>query len=67
MAAALLEEVAKPVRADDVSHEVQASIGIALFPHHATDASALLRIADQAMYQAKEAGKACCRFYDRTD
>jgi GGDEF domain-containing protein len=35
---------------------VQASIGIALFPEHAADACGLLEQADQAMYQAKQAG-----------
>lgn len=32
------------------------SIGVALYPTHASDASALLRSADAAMYQAKRAG-----------
>jgi diguanylate cyclase (GGDEF)-like protein/PAS domain S-box-containing protein len=41
------------------SHEVHvtASIGIASFPEHATDAATLLRCADAAMYQAKAAGR----------
>ncbi len=34
-----------------------ASVGIAVFPTHATDASALLRCADHAMYRAKQLGK----------
>jgi GGDEF domain-containing protein len=32
------------------------SIGVALYPNHATDAPGLLRMADAAMYQAKRAG-----------
>jgi diguanylate cyclase (GGDEF)-like protein len=35
--------------------EVEASIGIALFPEHGTDVDTLLRHADVAMYQSKEA------------
>jgi diguanylate cyclase (GGDEF)-like protein len=35
--------------------EVEASIGIAIFPEHGTDADTLLRHADVAMYQSKEA------------
>ncbi len=35
--------------------EVEASIGIALFPDHGTDADTLLRHADVAMYLSKEA------------
>jgi diguanylate cyclase (GGDEF)-like protein len=35
--------------------EVEASIGIAMFPEHGTDVDTLLRHADVAMYQSKEA------------
>jgi diguanylate cyclase (GGDEF)-like protein/PAS domain S-box-containing protein len=37
---------------------VTASIGIAMFPGHATDADSLLRHADAAMYRAKYTGRA---------
>lgn len=33
------------------------SIGVAAFPEHATDASGLVRAADDALYQAKKAGR----------
>ncbi|MGH7789756.1 MAG: diguanylate cyclase [Candidatus Binatia bacterium] len=36
---------------------VTASVGIAVFPDHAQDANALLRLADQAMYAVKRARK----------
>ncbi|MBM7060109.1 diguanylate cyclase [Pseudomonas sp. UL073] len=36
---------------------VTQSIGIALFPEHADNAEALLKAADSAMYQAKQAGR----------
>ncbi len=36
--------------------QLEESIGVALYPTHASDASALLRAADAAMYQAKRAG-----------
>jgi diguanylate cyclase (GGDEF)-like protein len=36
--------------------EIRASIGIALFPHHADTVEALLAAADRAMYQAKRSG-----------
>ncbi|KAF1710341.1 hypothetical protein CSC70_06525 [Pseudoxanthomonas kalamensis DSM 18571] len=41
------------------------SIGIALFPEDASDASTLMKNGDIAMYQAKLAGKNCYRFYSR--
>ena len=36
---------------------VTASFGVALYPTHADDAEALVRVADDALYQAKEAGR----------
>jgi len=41
-----------------------ASLGISIYPDHASDASALIRIADKAMYHAKQAGRNTYRFYD---
>lgn len=36
---------------------VTASIGISLFPHHARDREALMKCADIALYEAKDAGR----------
>ncbi len=38
----------------EVALDLEASIGIALYPDHATDADSLMQRADVAMYQAKE-------------
>lgn len=40
---------------------ISASVGCALFPDDAAGGEALLDLADQAMYQAKQAGKNCVR------
>ena len=48
-------------------HRVSASIGIALFPDHATDEANLLAAADLAMYQAKEAGRGRWHLYSPND
>jgi diguanylate cyclase len=37
------------------------SVGIALSPDHGTDAETLLALADAALYEAKFAGRSCCR------
>ncbi len=42
-----------PIDIDEISLEMSASIGIALFPEHGTDSHELLRCADVAMYHAK--------------
>lgn len=59
----LLEVIAQPYVADDREMHVTASIGITVFPFDDNDVASLLRNADTAMYQAKEAGKNTFRFY----
>lgn len=39
------------------------SMGIRVFPDHGTDSGLLLRLADNAMYEAKEAGRNTLRFH----
>ena len=39
------------------------SLGISIFPDHARDAAHLLRLADKAMYEAKQSGRNTYRFY----
>jgi diguanylate cyclase (GGDEF)-like protein len=53
---AMLRALEQPFLSDDHALEVTASIGIAAFPDHATDAETLLRRADVAMYAAKRTG-----------
>ncbi len=61
VAGKLLGEMARPIAANGRSHVVTASIGIAVFPAHGSDATALLRHADAAMYLAKQGGRNCYR------
>jgi diguanylate cyclase (GGDEF)-like protein len=67
VAAALARELAaslaEPVRIDGVSVEVSASVGVAMAPVDAEDASGLLKRADVAMYAAKANGGGV-RLYD---
>ncbi len=61
----LLEVVAEPVRIKGVELKVSASIGVAWYPQQDNlDADQLLRQADQAMYQAKQAGKDRYQLFD---
>ena len=48
------EALRAPFDLDGTEVYVSASIGIALFPHHATDAAELLTCADAAMYRSKK-------------
>ncbi|MEU8340085.1 bifunctional diguanylate cyclase/phosphodiesterase [Spirillospora sp. NPDC048832] len=55
VAARLRAALSEPVRLDGMSFDLEASVGIALFPDHAPDFELLLQRADVAMYNAKEA------------
>lgn len=52
-----------PFRFEGRSLRLTTSVGIAMYPHHATEQDELIAHADAAMYQAKEAGKNVWRVY----
>ncbi|MDA2804352.1 putative bifunctional diguanylate cyclase/phosphodiesterase [Nocardiopsis suaedae] len=55
VAARLRVALAEPVRLDGMDFDLEASVGIALYPNHAPDFELLMQRADVAMYVAKEA------------
>jgi diguanylate cyclase (GGDEF)-like protein/PAS domain S-box-containing protein len=61
----LLETIEQPVQFEDRTISVSASIGIAL-ANDDTDADALLRNADVAMYSSKRNGKGRVRLFDES-
>ncbi len=67
-AEALAERVVRavsqiPFRFEGQNFRLTTSLGIALYPEHATSSEELIAHADAAMYQAKEAGKNAWRTY----
>ena len=63
----LLLEIVRPIHINiddqiDIA-TVSASIGVTLFPSDNSEPEVLLQHADQAMYQAKQAGKSTYRTY----
>jgi diguanylate cyclase (GGDEF)-like protein len=54
VAARLRAAVAEPIRMDGMSFDIEASVGIALFPDDASGFELLMQHADVAMYLAKE-------------
>ncbi|WP_295436113.1 PAS domain S-box protein [uncultured Thiodictyon sp.] len=61
----LLVAAAQPVQLGDLVLQVSASLGVTFYPQaDDIDAEQLLRQADQAMYQAKLAGKGRYHFFD---
>jgi EAL domain-containing protein (putative c-di-GMP-specific phosphodiesterase class I) len=63
----LLESAALPVQLGELRLQVSASLGVTYYPQELDiDADQLLRQADQAMYQAKVAGKNRFHVFDAT-
>lgn len=59
----LIESIEQAIKIDEQEVFISASIGIALAPTDARDATELLRYADIALYEAKAAGRNTWRFY----
>ena len=60
----MLSVIATPIQIESQAIALSASMGIALFPQHDTNAGSLLRHAFQAMLTAKESGRGGYRFFD---
>jgi diguanylate cyclase (GGDEF)-like protein len=61
----ILFQLSQPLQLSFAQIKVSASIGIAIYPHDATDSSALLKQADKQMYLAKQHGKNGYSFTER--
>ena len=59
----MIKELARPVEIGGHEIHVTPSIGISHYPNDATDVQQLLKHADNAMYQAKDAGRNTVRFF----
>jgi diguanylate cyclase (GGDEF)-like protein len=58
----LLAALRSPCVVEDHPLYVSASIGLALYPHHADTAEALMQRADVAMYRAKQERSGCALY-----
>jgi diguanylate cyclase (GGDEF)-like protein len=63
LARRLQSAIAADVLIDKSGVRVTASMGVALYPRDGIDMETLLKRADMALYQAKEAGRRCHRFF----
>jgi diguanylate cyclase (GGDEF)-like protein/PAS domain S-box-containing protein len=63
IASRLLETLLPPMQLGAKLVPVSASIGVSIYPDNAGDIDGLLKHADAAMYQAKQAGRSTYRFF----
>ncbi|NHN35030.1 bifunctional diguanylate cyclase/phosphodiesterase [Paenibacillus agricola] len=61
----ILETLAQPFKIINQEFIITASIGISLYPDDANDQELLVKLADQAMYDAKAKGKNRFHFYNQ--
>ncbi|MBL8270374.1 putative bifunctional diguanylate cyclase/phosphodiesterase [Steroidobacter sp.] len=64
LATRLLASLREPIALNDATLAMTASIGVAVYPHDGTDAEALLKHADMALYRAKELGRDNFQLFD---
>ena len=60
----VIQTVSQPIVINGQQATVGTSIGIAIFPDHSDDMDRLIKLADEAMYKVKNAGKNSYRFVD---
>lgn len=61
----IIARISEPYRMGERTYTIGASVGIAFLPDDAEDIESLIAQADAAMYDAKRAGRNCCRFAHR--
>ena len=66
LAQAIIDSLTLPFQIKDSESFISASVGIAIYPDDATNATELVKNADQAMYQAKKAGRGCFSYFTWT-
>jgi diguanylate cyclase (GGDEF)-like protein len=64
IATKIIRDMSRDVSIDGTRLKLGASVGISVFPEHASDAASLISRADAAMYRAKHRGKGTTAFYD---
>ena len=60
----LVEALGRPMEIKGVTVPMTASIGVALYPDHATDVAELMKRSDIALYEAKRSGRGRFKIFD---
>jgi two-component system cell cycle response regulator len=67
LASKVIQAVSRPYRIQGREVRITASVGVAIYPTHGKEAETLMKRADQALYEAKRAGKNDYRIAARSD
>jgi two-component system, cell cycle response regulator len=67
VASKVIEAVSQPYGIEGHTLSITISAGVGVYPVHGEDADTLMKSADQALYEAKRAGKNAYRISERTD
>ncbi|MDZ7593305.1 MAG: diguanylate cyclase [Thiobacillus sp.] len=67
LASKVIQAVSRPYRIQGHEVRITASVGVAIYPTHGKEAETLMKRADQALYEAKRAGKNDYRIAARSD
>jgi diguanylate cyclase (GGDEF)-like protein/PAS domain S-box-containing protein len=63
LAQKILKKIAEPIKINQTTLNVTASIGISTYPKNASDSETLMKYADIAMYRAKDLGRDNFQFF----
>ncbi|MEG9436815.1 EAL domain-containing protein [Edaphobacter sp. HDX4] len=63
----LMEALQDPFTIMDVQLQHTISLGLAIYPDDGSNLDDLLRLADYGLYEAKRAGRNCCKRYHRSE
>ena len=66
-AARLVAALEQPFQIEELSVDIGASVGVAMFPEHGRDATTLLQRADVAMYEAKDSERSIAMYSTERD
>lgn len=61
----ILQSFSRPFEIEQTRISISASLGISMYPSNGSDAVGLVQSADQAMYEAKKAGRNTARFFNK--
>jgi len=62
----LVDTLSREYEVRELAFHSSASIGIAIYPKHGSNAEEILKNADAALYEAKRNGKRCWRFFEQS-